>query len=905
MKYIPLFSLCLTIFAICQSSLLGEARYYIISLGDLDFTEMEVRELNTSVNRFAWQADQTVRYPNITLANPSAQAYIAHFEPALEENRWWQSQNQSQLRVAVKLSETKTVSGKVSLASFGTPTRVAYEFEFDPSQAEEVTKAEFDAIRKSHYARLAHSTAPGGDWFRYQAEDAYKTDERSRRWRNLGQFDSSFNMFTGQRAVSENLALDRELILGTPKDGKTVKVDSIKGVTVQAINWSERIVDAPTSIDPLAKIIPHDQHAAFFGSIKELNQVIRVVEEEGISYFQAISNRKTYQGLAKKYQKQMGILIPDILAEQLPVKSVAITGGDPFLPSGSDLCVIFETDSPDALIATLNAMIAAQAKINGGNLSSRTTIGGSKSYGYGNFDRSFSSYISSGEDFVAVSNSLHQLSTISRTSKGETPSLGSLEEYKFFRQRYPLEDEATALIFLSDSTIRRWASPAFRIAASRRTRAAAILGQATAQRIDGAEIDDSYEELVGELSPNGRLSVHSKIFNTLEFLTPISEIKVSTVSSAEKEGYERWRRGYESNWVRFDPIALNINITDQSLGLDLSVIPLRLNSNYDAWISTAGEATLDQQAMTPHSESIFMVSHAIDSTSETFRMADMQSSSMLPGIGANPLAWVGNSLSIFTDQDPYWEEMSQAEDPEDFIEKNISRLPVGLRVGCKSPFKLALFLTTLRSFSEQAAPGLLLWETRKHEETPYVVIRTTERAGLPNNMEIQLHYAALPDAFILSLNEDLLKRAISRNLKPIKSKIDSAESEPQLKQVFAQTKISALQTYIKLLGDERPVQQKFVSWEALPILNEWKRLFPDEDPVQVHYKYFKETIHCPGGKGYQWNEELNSMESVAFGHPEAPRDGYIDIPILENWEEAKVAIGLKDNEFRLEAELTK
>ena len=46
---------------------------------------------------------------------------------------------------------------------------------------------------------------------------------------------------------------------------------------------------------------------------------------------------------------------------------------------------------------------------------------------------------------------------------------------------------------------------------------------------------------------------------------------------------------------------------------------------------------------------------------------------------------------------------------------------------------------------------------------PYVVIRAAEDAYL-DDMNIKIHYAALPDALLLSLNEDVLKRTISQNL---------------------------------------------------------------------------------------------------------------------------------------------
>ena len=902
--------LALFFFSLGQIQFLYAEKFYVVPLGDIGFEEENISELSNSLAQFPWRSDQAIRYPRIQLDAPAAEAYITPPEPEEDDDdRPLWGTNQRDLQVAIKLSDAEAVSGKVSLAaaSFSDPTRATYKFKFDPSELEEATEADFHKIRKSYYAELISTRIPGGDWFRYQAGDAYKTDAQPQPGQGLGDFDSSFSMLTGQRAVSENLALERDIILGASKEGEAIQVDTIKGVTVEPIDWSERITDAPTAIDPLAMVIPHDQHAAFFGSIKALNQVIRVAEEEDI-YFQTMSNRNAYSGLAKKYQKQMGILIPDVLAEQLPVRSVAITGGDPFLPSGSDLCIVFETGQPKALFATLHAMVKVQAEVNGKTHSIESTIGGSKIYAYANDDRSFSSTLTHGENYVAVSNSMTQLQNIQSVSNGSVPSLGSLDEFKFFRQRYPLEDEATAFVFLSDATIRRWAGPEFRIGASRRVRAAAALGQATAQQIDGVELSTDYEELVGEMSLHARTTVRSEHFNTLDFLTPIGDLKIETVTPSEKEGYERWRDGYENGWERFDPIALSLNITDDSLGLDLSVIPLRPDSDYDAWIETTGEATLDQQAITPHAESIFMVSHAIDTSSESFRMLEVQGGAMLPGIGANPLAWIGGSLSIFADQDPFWDAMHEAKeagDYEEYMQENVSRLPVGLRVSSKSPIKLALLLTTLRSFSEQAAPGLLAWETREFEGTPYVVIRTTDKAPLPDGLEISIHYAAMPDALILSLNEDLLKRAITRNLKFAASKKEAPEMDSPAYQVFAQTKMKALHTYMNLIGGRLSQEQLFASWEALPILNEWKKVFPDRDPVQVHYDYFKETIQCPGGKGYQWNDELDSMESVAFGHPEAPREEMVGIPILQNWDSAKAAIGLKDKEFRLEAELRK
>ena len=59
----------------------------------------------------------------------------------------------------------------------------------------------------------------------------------------------------------------------------------------------------------------------------------------------------------------------------------------------------------------------------------------------------------------------------------------------------------------------------------------------------------------------------------------------------------------------------------------------------------------------------------------------------------------------------------------------------------------------------------------------------------------------------------------------------------------------------------------------LPALNEWKRLFPDRDPVAVHREVWGVTLVCPGGGNYVWNEKYATMESTVYGHPGQPKSG--------------------------------
>ncbi len=89
------------------------------------------------------------------------------------------------------------------------------------------------------------------------------------------------------------------------------------------------------------------------------------------------------------------------------------------------------------------------------------------------------------DNLVIVTNSLYQLQQLVRVTSGKANSLATLDEFVFFRARYPRHDEGeTALVFLSDATIRRWCGPRWRIATSRRTRDAAVVAEIQATQLD-------------------------------------------------------------------------------------------------------------------------------------------------------------------------------------------------------------------------------------------------------------------------------------------------------------------------------------------------------------------------------------------------------------------------------------
>ena len=173
--------------------------------------------------------------------------------------------------------------------------------------------------------------------------------------------------------------------------------------------------------------------------------------------------------------------------------------------------------------------------------------------------------------------------------------IASLDEYKFFRSRYPLGDKnETALLFLSDATIRRWCSPRWRIASARRTFTAAALAELTAANVKplvagNVQPGPIHTDLAlvdaGELRLTSS-GVSSSTQGTLEWMTPIVELPIEKVTKAEAEAYNQWHNNYHRNWRWvFDPIALRIGVNSDKLSGDLTVMPLIAASEYNEFIS--------------------------------------------------------------------------------------------------------------------------------------------------------------------------------------------------------------------------------------------------------------------------------------------------------------------------------
>jgi hypothetical protein len=527
------------------------------------------------------------------------------------------------------------------------------------------------------------------------------------------------------------------------------------------------------------------------------------------------------------------------------------------------------------------------------------------------------SYVARLDNAVVVTNSLAQLERLAEVANKKAGAIDSLPEYKFFRNRYPRGDaEETALVFISDATIRRWCGPRWRIADSRRTRDMGVLADLQAAHLDRLARHDVKPGVIHTEWPTANIGeltlesdgVHSGALGSLEYMTPIAEIPLEKVSEAEAEAYRRWRDGYQRNWRwAFDPIALRITMQKNRLAADLSVMPLIAGTEYSQMIALTRGASLAPLAGDPHDALVHLVL-ALNKKSPLLGMAENFMASMAKGV---TLGWLGSGVAVYLDDDPLWAEAAKVppDELDKFMEKNYHRLPLAVRFEVSNGLRLTAFLAALRAYIDQTTPDMTRWETLKYKDQPYVKVTPSQRARSTDKelAELAIYYAASGDALLVTLNEKVLQRAIDRQLaesQDEKTKTDAPR--PWLGQnVALSIDKKALAVIAQLNRRQYQTAMQVRSWGNLPILNIWHQLYPDQDPVELHQRLWQVRLRCPGGGKYVWNEKWQTMESTVYGHPGEPKPGPAAPTALHEFVHAAFGLTFEHDGLRARAELHK
>src|SRR6185503_7114126 len=204
------------------------------------------------------------------------------------------------------------VTGRLFVPASDLSGMVMARFHIPASSANPDGRKKFLRAKQAHYTALLDRNIPGAAWFRHQIRETQKALGENvagqaapgevdfdpefiparRNWRNNNDLSDTYALFTGGRAMSENLQLDRVLTSGaTQPEPASVNVDSIPGISVQPMDWTPLIKDLKPELDPLAALIPEDQHAIFFPSFSSMAALADEAEAQGTPVLRLVEVR--------------------------------------------------------------------------------------------------------------------------------------------------------------------------------------------------------------------------------------------------------------------------------------------------------------------------------------------------------------------------------------------------------------------------------------------------------------------------------------------------------------------------------------------------------------------------------------------------------------------------------------
>lgn len=927
-------------FLLAATAAHAEDAFFRVPIADLKLTEGKLPESDVDYSSWAIRGWRESLQSRVVLEG-GGEAYVE----LQNGRRFGDNDDDLQNGIVVRAPTGRDIAGYLFLPKQDESGMVRLRFLLPAAEGRADASA-FYRAKEAYYEWLLGRQIAGAAWFRHQRREARaKLDQDDnmqnvpRRFTPVRNASDTFDLFTGGRAVRENLQLDRQLLLRDEKaDQELVDVDSIEGITVKEIGWQPLLKDAAPELDPLARLIPADQHTLFFPSFTAAIQLSDEVDRQGTPLARLAVSRSEDELVRQRYERQLCLPLSDLARLLGPrvIGTVAVTGGDPYLFTGADVAVLFESKQPAALQTLLLGRAALAAKDTPDARPVSGEAGGLAYSGFRSPDRCVCCYMAKLAGAVVVTNSPAQLSRLAAVGSGAAKPLTSLDEYKFFRQRYPRGDACeTALFFLSDPAIRRWCGPRWRIAASRRLRQAAVMSELTAEFMDRlvsgeAKPGPIHTDLPAASGDELRLTarhVVSEHNGTLAFQTPIVELSLDRVTKAERDAYETWRRGYQSNWRwAFDPIGLRITVAEHQLGADLSVMPLIWGSDYRQLVDVSRGASIGSDGADRH-PSLAQIALAINPESPVMQSYGHLASGTLQ---VNPLSWVGSSVSVYADDGEFWTELAKQESPQaasDYIWKHLGDMPVAIYVDVANAVKLTAMMTAVRTMVDQTAPGMTLWEPLSYRDEPYVRVRPTERArrdlrgAVPEAARPYLYYTFSADGLLLTPCEPLLKRYLDRVLlrrEPGKAAAqENAEADAQDAAarpiagpwlgdnlcLHLDRKAIQMLVMARDSGYRRTLEER--SWSNLPILNEWHRRYPMRDPVEVHEQVWATRLTCPGGGKYVWNDEWQTMESTVLGHPGQPKPQAALPDVWSSLLGGSFGITFENQGLRAKAEITR
>ncbi len=228
-------------------------------------------------------------------------------------------------------------------------------------------------------------------------------------------------------------------------------------------------------MSPLASVIPSDALVLEFSSAADLAGLPSEFEGRFGMLLHAAESTPSADDLLGKYRTQLALEL-DGLAKtfgHLAFRHAAVVLSDPYLREGTDVSVLFETESQDVLREVLAKHLASTAARVGAVKTSTVTLEGVPCTLHESANRDVRRYeVSLGSHVLALTNSAGAAARLLRAASGKSAKLSESADYKYARTLSPHDAQAERMFaFFGDAAVERINSGAARIVEARRSRA--------------------------------------------------------------------------------------------------------------------------------------------------------------------------------------------------------------------------------------------------------------------------------------------------------------------------------------------------------------------------------------------------------------------------------------------------
>ena len=426
---------------------------------------------------------------------------------------------------------------------------------------------------------------------------------------------------TGSAAITESLQLHRMLNPSYRDNGpRTVDVAKIPGIDIAEHPWAKMMGAHKPSPEPLATLVPYDNFYVHFKSIRKFIEFGEVLDQWGTNLARAYEIQSRDYFLKEKYEKQLCLRSTWQGKSFGPaiVRSMALTGSDGYLREGSDITVLFHVNNAKVFLNGVEPFIQEARKELGSKLKeTKVDYQGVWLESFVSPLREVSLNRATIGDYVIYSNSPVGLRRVIDVYQKRHKSLWDALDFQYMRTVYRLEDDLEdGFAFLSDAFIRQLVGPASKIKAKRRLEALTSLSMVTHAALfsgwESGKLPADHQALLGGAAlkpeeidtPEGRgvmwdpvqQTAASDAYNTLNFPTPLIELPIDKITSAEEQQYLDFRREYLNLWRKFfDPVGMRVSLNDQRVRVETYILPLIRHEKYEFLRTAAegGKALLD------------------------------------------------------------------------------------------------------------------------------------------------------------------------------------------------------------------------------------------------------------------------------------------------------------------------